>query len=62
MADRNCKIIGYFAFASPAQVVCTGNACVISGSVRTMKAFIKEIDPEGLQKRTIKIQQLPLNH
>lgn len=54
MADRNRKVIGYFAFASPTEVVCTGNACVISGSVRTMKAFVKEIDPEGLQKRTIK--------
>ncbi len=54
MADRNRKVIGYFAFASPTEVVCTGNACVITGSVRTMKAFVKEIDPEGLQKRTIK--------
>jgi hypothetical protein len=54
MADRNRKVIGYFAFASPTEVVCTGNACVISGSVRTMKAFVKEIDPEGLKKRTIK--------
>lgn len=54
MADRNRKVIGYFAFASPTEVVCTGNACVISGSVRTMKAFVKEIDPEGQQKRTIK--------
>jgi len=54
MADQNRKVIGYFAFASPTEVVCTGNACVISGSVRTMKAFVKEIDPKGLQKRTIK--------
>ena len=54
MANRNRKVIGYFAFASPTEVVCTGNACVISGSVRTMKAFVKEIDPDGLQKRTIK--------
>jgi hypothetical protein len=40
MADHSRKVIGYFAFASPAEVVCTGangNACVISGSVRAMK-------------------------
>ena len=57
MADRNRKVIGYFAFASLTEVVCTGDkgdACVISGSVRTMKAFVKEIDPYGLKKRTIK--------
>jgi len=57
MADRNRKVIGYFAFASPTEVVCTGDrgdACVISGSVRTMKAYVKEIGPDELKKRTIK--------
>ena len=57
MADRNRKVIGYFAFASPTEIVCTGDrgdACVISGSVQTMKAYVKEIDPDELKKRTIK--------
>lgn len=57
MANPKRKIIGYFAFAPPNQVVCTGNrgdACVISGSSRTMKAFVKEIDPDGFTKRIIK--------
>ena len=54
MADRNHKVIGYFAFASPTEVVCTGGACVISGSVRSMKTFLMEIDPDGQKKRTIK--------
>ena len=48
---------GYFAFASPTEVVCTGNygdACVISGSVRAMKAFLSEIDPGGQKGHTIK--------
>jgi len=42
MADRNHKVIGYFAFASPTEVVCTGetgDACVISGSVRKKTRF-----------------------
>ena len=57
MADRNRKVIGYFAFASPTEVVCTGetgDACVISGSGRAMKTFVTEIDPDGQKNRTIK--------
>jgi hypothetical protein len=57
MADRNKKVIGYFAFASPTEVVCTGNAgdaCVISGSFRAMKTFLSEIDPDGQKTHTIK--------
>jgi hypothetical protein len=57
MADRSRKVIGYFAFASPTEVVCTGDkgdACVISGSVRAMKAFLKEIDPDEQKRHTVK--------
>jgi len=57
MADHSRKVIGYFAFASPTEVVCTGDkgdACVISGSVRAMKAFLKEIDPNEQKRHTVK--------
>ena len=57
MGDRNRKIIGYFAFASLTEVVCTGDqgdACVISASVRAMKAFLKEIDPHDQKGHTVK--------
>ncbi|SLM30323.1 hypothetical protein MTBBW1_220015 [Desulfamplus magnetovallimortis] len=57
MANPKRKIIGYFAFVPPNQVVCTGDrgdACVISASSRTMKAFVKEIDPDDFTKRIIK--------
>lgn len=55
MADRSRKVVGYFAFSSPTEVVCTsGNACVISGSYRAMKAYLTEIDPEGNTRHTIK--------
>jgi hypothetical protein len=57
MADRNHKVIGYFAFASPTEVVCTGDrgdACVISGSAQAMKAFLAEIDPDGKKRHTVK--------
>ncbi len=56
-ADRHRKVIGYFAFASPTDIVCTGahgDACVISGSVRAMRAFLKELDPHGQQRHTVK--------
>lgn len=54
MSDRHTKVIGYFAYASPAEVVCTGEACVITGSESAMQEYIDEIDPEGRKKNTIK--------
>ena len=57
MVNPRRKVIGYFAFALPNEAVCTGDrgdACVISGSSRNMKAYVKEIDPDGLTKRIIK--------
>jgi hypothetical protein len=55
MATRSRKVIGYFAFSSPTEVVCTsGDACVISVSFRAMKAYLTEIDPKGHKRHTIK--------
>ncbi len=34
------KVIGYFAFKSPNQVICHGDACVIAGSEQRMKEYI----------------------
>lgn len=53
MSNRHSKVIGYFAYASRTEVVCTNDACVISGSERTMRDYIKEIDPGGKKSRTI---------
>jgi hypothetical protein len=44
-------------FELPTEVVCTGDAgdaCVISGSDRAMKAFLSEIDPDGQKRHTVK--------
>ncbi len=54
MSDRYSKVIGHFAYASPTKIVCTGKACVISGSQHAMRYYIAEIDPEGWKKNTIK--------
>jgi len=57
MSNYNHKVIGYFAFASRTEVICTGDkgdACVITGSDTAMKKYLAEIDPKGLKNHTIK--------
>lgn len=55
MGNRhNSKVIGYFAYASSTAVLCTGEACVISGSEAAMKEYISEIDSGGRKFRNIK--------
>jgi hypothetical protein len=39
----NRQVIGYFAFLSPAQVMCTGgDACVVAGSEEAMRSHLQE--------------------
>ena len=52
--DINSKVIGYFAFSSPSEVICDGDACVISGSEQSMKDYIKSITSGSSNKVTIK--------
>jgi len=54
LADRNKKVIGFFAFSAPTQVVCTGLACVIAGSEAAMKEYLRELDPGGRTGHTIR--------
>ena len=57
MNERSHKVIGYFAYASNREVICTGpsrKACLISGSDIAMRNFLKKIDHNGLMKHTIK--------
>ncbi len=55
MSIRDTKVIGFFAYASPSEVVCTdGAACVITGSQKSMEAYLKELDPQNIRKHTIK--------
>jgi predicted component of type VI protein secretion system len=53
-ADRDSKVIGYFAYSSAVEVVCTGTACVIAGSEAAMRAFLAELDPAGAARHTIR--------
>ena len=47
------KVIGYFAFSSPTEVVCEGDACVISGSEQRMKNYVASLTQESSKKTTI---------
>lgn len=38
--DIDSKVIGYFAFSSPTEVICEVDACVISGSEQSMRNYI----------------------
>ena len=48
------KVIGYFAYISSTEVVCDGDACVISGSEQMMHNYIKSIGSGLVVNHTIK--------
>lgn len=50
----NHKVIGYFAYASPTQVVCDGDACVIAGSKAKMEEYILNSIKKSAGDHTIK--------
>ena len=52
--DNDSKVIGYFAKLSPTEVVCDGDACVISGSEQDMKKYLKSVSSDARQQVTIK--------
>jgi len=55
MPQRDAKVVGYFAYLSPMQVVCTGgDACVVSGSQTAMEAYLVELHPAGAAKTIVK--------
>ena len=42
-ALENAKVVGYFAYASKTEVVCDGDACVITGSDADLRTYISEL-------------------
>ena len=44
MANADSKVIGYFAYSSPQAVVCSGKACIISGSEAAMRQYLSQMD------------------
>ncbi len=54
MADRDTKVIGYFAYLSATEIVCDGDACIVAGSEATMRRYLTISNPESLDRITIK--------
>jgi len=54
VADRDTKVIGYFASASPEEVVREGEACLVAGSEAAMKRYLSRSDPGDVNRQTIK--------
>lgn len=48
------QVIGYFAYASPTEVYCDGNGCVIAGSQEAMSAYLNAAFPQHITKHTVK--------
>ena len=55
MRGPETRVIGYFAYTSPMEVVCTDvDACIVSGSFGAMRKYVAELDPQNLSRTTIK--------
>lgn len=55
MSIHDTKVIGFFAYASRNEVICTGEAaCIISGTQKAMEEYLKELDPDQNKKHTIR--------
>ena len=52
------KVIGYFAFSSPTEVICDGEACVIAGSERAMRDYLEFCSSGSAKRTTIKKTRL----
>lgn len=51
MGDRHTKVVGYFAYSGQ-EVICTnGEACVVTGSLESMKLHLQD---SGIERHTIK--------
>jgi hypothetical protein len=55
MAQRDSRVIGYFAYLSPEEVVCTDvDACVVSGSSTAMEEYLAEMHPGRTPVATVR--------
>jgi hypothetical protein len=55
MLERDTKVIGYFAYRSRLEVVCTDvDACVIAGSEQGMKEYLVEEVGQSSEEATIR--------
>lgn len=48
------RIVGYFGYLPPSNIVCDGDACVIAGSEVSFKTYLKIANPPDAVKTIIK--------
>jgi hypothetical protein len=53
-AAEDTKVIGYFAYASPSEVVCDGDACVIAGSDADLRTYLSGLGTSEGINHTLK--------
>ena len=53
-AAEDTKVIGYFAYASPSEVVCDGDACIIAGSEADLRTYLAELGRGLTMHHTLK--------
>ena len=56
------KVMGYFAFYPPLDVLCDGDACVIAGSESLMKGYIESRGKAGSNFRIKKTRYSEIAH
>ncbi len=54
MKDSVTKVIGYFAYAEPMAMVCTGKACLVAGSEVALLEYLKESMPNSWNRNVIR--------
>ena len=47
MSNADSKVIGFFAYSSPQAIVCSGKACIISGSETAIRQYLSEMGAGG---------------
>ena len=50
----NQKVIGYFAYATKAEIFCDGEACLIAGSESSMEKYLTKMAPNPSLKHTVR--------
>jgi hypothetical protein len=59
MAYDDTRVIGYFAYLSPTECVCTDvDACVVSGSSDAMEQYVAEVHPQARREAVVKKTRL----
>ena len=52
--DIDTKVIGCFSYKSKTEVTCDGDACIISGSEKSMRDYLLSMSKEAHDKSIIK--------